>query len=136
MVENNTTKPPRKQRKDKQGNKTVPEDEAKLGAKLNKIRTRLIKPYLNLQTEEEKEEYKIQKPELDEVMAILAEIDKKNILYDTNSYVINEPVWYVDVISKKAKEKWPDAYISLAISDREGRLVYVQNDHGVVIEKF
>lgn len=64
------------------------------------------------------------------------EIDKKNILYDINSYVINEPVWYVDVISKRVKEKWPDAYISLAISDREGRLVYVQNDHGVVIEKF
>lgn len=64
------------------------------------------------------------------------EIDKNNILYDTNSYVINEPVWYVDVISKRVKEKWPDAYVSLAISDREGRLVYVQNDHGVVIEKF
>lgn len=64
------------------------------------------------------------------------EIDTDNILFDTNSYVINEPVWYVDVISKKVKEKWPDAYISLAISDREGRVVYVQNDHGVVIEKF
>lgn len=66
----------------------------------------------------------------------LYEIDTTNILYDTNSYVINEPVWYVDVISKRVKEKWPEAYISLAISDREGRLVYVQNDHGVVIEKF
>ena len=66
------------------------------------------------------------------------EIDTKNILYDTNSYVINEPVWYVDVISEREKEKWlyADAYISLAISDREGRLVYVQNNHGVVIEKF
>ena len=64
------------------------------------------------------------------------EIDTTNILYDTNSYVINEPVWYVDVISKRVKEKWPDAYVSLAISDSEGRLVYVQNDHGVVIEKF
>ena len=42
----------------------------------------------------------------------------------------------MDVISKRVKEKWPDAYISLAISDREGRLVYVQNDHGVVIEKY
>ena len=68
----------------------------------------------------------------------LTEIDTKNILYDTNSYVINEPVWYVDVISEREKEKWldADAYISLAISDREGRLVYVQNNHGVVIEKF
>lgn len=64
------------------------------------------------------------------------EIDTKNILYDTNSYVINEPVWYVDIISKKIKERWPDAYISLAISDREGRLAYVQNDHGIVVKKF
>ena len=64
------------------------------------------------------------------------EIDKENILYDTNSYVTNEPVWYVDVISKKIKERFPDAYISLAISDRERRLVYIQNDHGVVVEKF
>lgn len=63
------------------------------------------------------------------------EIDKENILYDTNSYVINEPVWYVDIIAKRVKDMWPDAYISLAISDREGRLVYVQNDHGVVIER-
>ena len=61
------------------------------------------------------------------------EIDKENILYDTNSYVTNEPVWYVDVISKKIKERFPDAYISLAISDRERRLVYIQNDHGVVV---
>lgn len=64
------------------------------------------------------------------------EINKKNILYDTKSYVTNEPVWYVDVISIKVKEKWPEAYDSLAISDKEGRLVYVQNDHGVVVEKF
>lgn len=64
------------------------------------------------------------------------EIDTKSILYDTNSYVINEPVWYVDIISEKIKERWPDAYISLAISDRERRLVYVQNDHGIVIKMF
>lgn len=64
------------------------------------------------------------------------EIDKKNILYDPKSYVTKEPVWYVDVISIKVKEKWPEAYDSLAISDREGRLVYVKNDHGVVVEKF
>lgn len=64
------------------------------------------------------------------------EIDKKNILYDHKSYVTNEPVWYVDVISIEVKEIWPEAYDSLAISDREGRIVYVQNDHGVVVEKF
>lgn len=64
------------------------------------------------------------------------EINKKTILYDFESYVTNEPVWYVDVISLKVKKVWPEAYDSLAISDREKRLVYVQNDHGVVVEKF
>lgn len=64
------------------------------------------------------------------------EINRETILYDSESYVTKEPVWHVEVISLKIKEKWPDAYISLAISDREGRLVYVQNDHGVVVEKF
>lgn len=64
------------------------------------------------------------------------EIDKKNILYDTNSHVINEAVWYVYIIAERDKERWSDGYISLAISDREGRLVYVRNDHGVVIEMY
>ncbi|MCM1254089.1 MAG: hypothetical protein NC321_14820 [Clostridium sp.] len=64
------------------------------------------------------------------------EMDTKNILYDTNSYVINEPVWYVNVIPKKVKETWPDAYECLAISDREGRVAYVHNDHGVVVKMF
>lgn len=64
------------------------------------------------------------------------EIDTKNILYNPNSYVTNEPVWEVFIISEKDKEIWPDAYISLAISDNEKRLVYIQNDHGVVIKRF
>lgn len=64
------------------------------------------------------------------------EIDTENILYDPNSYVTKEPIWEVFIISKKDKEIWPDAYISLAISDKERRLVYIQNDHGVVIKRF
>lgn len=64
------------------------------------------------------------------------EVNKKSILYDPESYVTNEPVWYVDIISLKIKERWPDAYISLSISDKEKRVVYVANDHGVVIKKF
>jgi len=64
------------------------------------------------------------------------DIKKENMLYDKKSYITNEAVWYVDIISNKIRKKWPDAYISLAISDKEGRVVYVQNDHGVVIEKF
>lgn len=64
------------------------------------------------------------------------EVNKEKVLYVRKSHITNEPVWYVDIISLKEKERWPDAYISLAISDREGRLVYVENDHGVVVEKF
>lgn len=64
------------------------------------------------------------------------EIDTKNILYETNSHIINEPVWNVFVIHKKIKERWPDAYECLAISDREGRVVYVHNDHGVVVKMY
>lgn len=64
------------------------------------------------------------------------EVNRDSLLYDPKSHVTNEPVWYVDVIPMKVKEHWPEAYDSLAISDSEGRLVYVQNDHGVVVEKF
>ena len=73
MKDNNTTRPPRKH------NKTVPEDEAILGGALASIRLNLIKPYKELETEEEKEEYKRQHPELEDVMAMVEEIDKNNI---------------------------------------------------------
>ncbi len=66
----------------------------------------------------------------------LYEIERESVLYDKNSYVTNEPVWYVEVIPIRIKKRWPDAYESLAISDKEGRVVYVQNYHGVVIERF
>ncbi len=64
------------------------------------------------------------------------EIDMQNILYDPNSYVTNEPVWMVFFIAEKNKKRFPDAYFTLAISDSKKRLVYVQNDHGVVIKRF
>lgn len=64
------------------------------------------------------------------------EVNKESLLYDSESHVTKEPVWYVDVIPVRVKEHWPEAYDSLAISDKEGRLIYVQNDHGVVVEKF
>lgn len=64
------------------------------------------------------------------------EIDKEHILFDTKSHVTNEEVWYVNVISLKVKQKWPDAYETLAISEKKGSLSYVMNDHGVVVEKF
>ncbi len=67
------------------------------------------------------------------------EINKKSILYDTNDikpYVVDGPVWLVQIISLQIKERWPDAYFFLAISDIEKRVVYLQNDHGVVVEQY
>ena len=75
MDKNNTTSPPiYKQNKDK----TRTEEEITLGGALNNIRFQLIKPYLMLETEEEKEEYKRRHPELEEVMAMVEEIDRNN----------------------------------------------------------
>ncbi len=67
------------------------------------------------------------------------EIYKKSILYDTNDiepYVVDGPVWLVAIIPLQIKERWPDAYFFLAISDIEKRVVYLQNDHGVVVEQY
>ena len=64
------------------------------------------------------------------------EIDTESILYETNSHIINEPVWSVPVIPKKIKGRFSDGYEYLSISDREGRVVYVQNDHGVVVKMY
>lgn len=64
------------------------------------------------------------------------EINKTNIIYDTNSYVVNEPVWYIEIISLKTKKLWSEAYDCLAISDKYGKVVYVMNDHGIVVEKY
>lgn len=64
------------------------------------------------------------------------EINKTNIIYDINSYVVNEPVWYIEIISLKTKKLWPEAYDCLAISDKYGKVVYVMNDHGIVVEKY
>lgn len=49
--------------------------ERKLGMALYRIRANLIKPYNNLKTEEEKEEYRRKHPELKEVMEIINWVD-------------------------------------------------------------
>ena len=68
MEENNTKKPPSAYSEDK--------EEKKLGEALQYIRKRLIKPYRNLETEEQKQKFKNKHPELDEVMAIVEEISE------------------------------------------------------------
>ena len=87
MEKNNTTIPPRQQNR----KKTVPNEEAKLGQALSNIRIELIKPYTELKTEEEKEEYKSKHPELEEVMTIIEEIDRNNIsIYLKNALNIKD----------------------------------------------
>lgn len=55
--------------------KSVNEEERKLGSKLTSIRQNLIKPYLKLQEEAEKEKFREEHPELDEVLNIISSID-------------------------------------------------------------
>lgn len=77
MQERNTTKPPSSKAKD--------DEERKLGQALGSIRRLCIKPYKNLNTEEEKKQYKKEHPDLEKIMEIVNYIDKNNI----SPYLIN-----------------------------------------------
>ena len=55
------------------------EEEQRLGSALKNIRSHLTKPYIELETEEEKEEYRKEHPELDDVMEIIEWIDENNV---------------------------------------------------------
>ena len=55
MEEHKTNQLPRSQYKDRNGKKVIPIEEEKMHNKLNHIRYLLIKPYLELQTEKERE---------------------------------------------------------------------------------
>ena len=72
MEKNNTKKPPSKNSKESL-------EEKKLGQFLANIRQGLIKPYNKLETEAEKEEYRKEHPELDDVMEIIEWIDENNV---------------------------------------------------------
>ena len=64
------TKPPSTTSKDK--------EDKRLGTALYTISNQRIKPYLELQTEEERESYRKKNPEIDELLAIVNEIDEKS----------------------------------------------------------
>ena len=55
------------------------EEEAKLGVKLSFLKYNLITPYLELKTEQERESYKKEHLNLEEIMEIVQEIDENNI---------------------------------------------------------
>lgn len=67
MEERETTKPPAISSSDY--------NEKRLGIALSNIRQKLIKPYMILQTEEERNEYREKHPELDGVLSIISELD-------------------------------------------------------------
>ena len=71
MIKNQTTKPP--------NSKSQNPEEKKLGGDLAEIRRNIIKPYLELKTEEEQEEYKNNHPEFEDVVAIIEWIDNNNV---------------------------------------------------------
>ena len=72
MEKHNTNEPPKSKAK-KSTSK-----ESRLAKKLATIRNQLIKPYRNLETEEERIAYKKKHPEIDEVIEIINYIDERN----------------------------------------------------------
>ena len=84
MQNQGTTKPPRS------GGKDLGEEEQRLGTALLTIKKSLIKPYSELETEEEKEKFLERKgftqEQFDEIKGIIEEIDRNNIsLYLQNA---------------------------------------------------
>jgi hypothetical protein len=64
-------------------------------------------------------------------MDVQYELITEKVLYDTESHVTNEPVWYIKIIAILNKERWPDAFETLVISDVTGKAIYILNNHGV-----
>lgn len=92
MDDRNTTKPPTNySQKD--------EEERKLGRALDAIRLKLIKPYSELQTEEEKLQFESEHPELQEVLSVVNWIDTEKSFYELRN-TLNEIKEWVDVHSK------------------------------------
>ena len=96
MEERGTTKPPSKHSKGKV--------EKKHGDNLGSIRQNLIKPFKALKTEVEKEEFRKQHPEIDEVLAIINEIDENNIsTHLVNARAVKE--WIENSVGTKLPSK-------------------------------
>ena len=66
------------------------EEEKKLGMALNSIRTNLIKPYMEKTTEEEREKFREEHPEVDDVRKIIKEIDISTSTHYLNAQRILE----------------------------------------------
>ena len=77
MEQRKTIKPPTSNSKE--------DEEQRLGRALQYIRQTLIKSYNDLQTDEEREQFQNEHPELQEILSIVSWIDKNNI----SPYLIN-----------------------------------------------
>ena len=92
------------------------EDERRLGIALNSIR-RFKKSYISLQTEEEREKFREEHPEIDEVLEVINEIDENNVHpYLKNARIIKE--W----VEKSKTMKLPSRYSKDEEEKRLGEL--------------
>ena len=82
MEERKTTKPPAISSKD--------ESEKRLGTALDRIRQNVIKPYSMLKTDEEREEYQTEHPEIEEILEIINWIDANKSVYLRNARAIKK----------------------------------------------
>lgn len=93
MERNNTTKLPSK--------KSDNEEEKSMSQYIPDIKHKLIKIYNNKKTDKEREEFREEHPEIDEVMQIVSEINKNCAKYVVNARIIEE--W----AKKQEKERLP-----------------------------
>ena len=96
MDKKGTTLPPSNTAKDEEGRK--------LGVRLSHIKGDIIKPYMELKTEEEKAEFRKKHPDIEEIVAIVAQIDENNIpIYLKNIREIDE--WMEQRETTKSPDK-------------------------------
>lgn len=107
MKENNTIEPPSPISKDK--------EEKRLGRAFCSIRNKLLKPYENLKTEEEREVYKKRHPEYEEVKQIVDEIDRNHI----SKYLV-----YAKKIKNLMEQKDIITLLSTILKDEEKKALF------------
>lgn len=117
MEQKETTKSPTANSKD--------DEEARLGRALSNMKLSLIKPYMGLETEEEREEFEKQHPEIKEIMQIVSWIDENNISpYLVNARSIKE--W----VEAQGKPKLPRRSRNIEGIEKElgNKLSYIRQD--------
>ena len=105
------------------------EFESQLGRKLNKIRNRIIKPYNELRTEEERQKYKETHPVEAEIIQIIKSMEEKII--PTNLKASQEiQEWF----EKNGETRWPSRVTKNIEERRLGQKLHYIKDN--VIKKY